>query len=642
MSRLDSETQALYSRSESSMGAQGSIRSLAAAIIGVLANKLIRQLIIGAGLAALVFVAHQRGLLDTLEYKTLDLRFQIRGPVPHKLPIVIVNIDQDSFDELDLPWPWPRTLHAELIRKLKTAGAKVIAFDVLFTEPKPDPSEDRALAAAIREAGNVILAAEHTEVPSDFGARTRLSLPIPVVRQYALAYGPANLIIDRDGVVRSGRRALPFQERKFPGFSYRIYEAAMGMRPTDGNEISTARYYVNYRGPNRSYPIAPYYRVLRDEIDPAFFRDKIVLVGAYSPSLHDFFSTPFSASEPMAGVEVQANFVDTLAAGDPVVPVPGWILITLFIIFVAIAVWGSINLKPLEATAAVIALIIVYAFLALYLFSSDELWLGVAPVVLACTLSYGGIILDHYIREQKARIRMRSLLNRYLSPNAAEAVVNAPEGMELQGSRTHITVLFSDVRGFTSLSEHLKPEEVVSLLSDYLGQAAHIVFNNDGFLDKFIGDAVFAIFGWPPSLSKADDAVRAIKTGIEMIELVDALGPKWTAMIGRPLKVGVGINTGDAVVGNIGSESKSDLTAIGDTVNLGARLEALTKELGVPMLVSETTAAEVNGAIPLRPLRKVKVQGREAPIMVYCPEVLIKGEIETAEDAATPYVQQHK
>ena len=140
--------------------AAGKMRGRLAAIRRASSNKRLRQLTIGAGLAALVFVAHERGLLDTLEYKTLDLRFQIRGPIDHKLPIVIVNIDQDSFDELDLPWPWPRTLHAELIRKLKSAGAKVIAFDVLFTEPKPDPREDQTLADAIREAGNVILAAE--------------------------------------------------------------------------------------------------------------------------------------------------------------------------------------------------------------------------------------------------------------------------------------------------------------------------------------------------------------------------------------------------------------------------------------------------------------------------------------------------
>ncbi|HEX9444666.1 MAG TPA: adenylate/guanylate cyclase domain-containing protein, partial [Candidatus Binatia bacterium] len=506
-------------------------------------KKLIRQIAIGAVLAALVFTAHQRGLLDYLEYKSLDVRFQIRGAVPTKLPLVIVSIDQDSFDELDLPWPWPRTMHAALIRKLKQAGARIIAFDVLFTEPKADQREDRALAEAIRDAGNVILGAEQTEVDSAFGARARLSLPIPLIRQYAKGYGPANLVIDRDGVVRSGRFALPFQDQKFPGFAYGIYAAATGnKKPAD--ELSTAPYMINFRGPGRTYPIAPYYRVLRDEIDPAFFRDKIVLVGAYSPSLHDFFSTPFSASQPMAGVEIQANFVDTLAAGDPIVVVPGSVLLALFIALSAATIWAAVHFRPLRATATVFGLMALYAFVALYLFSYDQLWLSVVPVVLGSTMSYGGIILDQYIREQKLRLRMRGMLNRYLNTDMVDEMLKLPEGLGLEGKRRHITVLFSDVRGFTSMSEHLTPEQVVSLLSDYLGRAAHIVTDNNGVIDKFIGDAVFAFYGWPKS--DGNDALRAVKTGIEMIQLVDSLGPKWTEIIGRPLKVGVGINTGEA------------------------------------------------------------------------------------------------
>jgi adenylate cyclase len=603
-------------------------------------TKLTRPLIIGAVLATVVYVTDQRGLLQTAELKSLDLRFQMRGPVAPRLPLVIVSIDQDSFDELNLPWPWPRTLHAELIRKLTQAGAKVIALDILFTQPKPDPREDRALAEAIRDAGNVILAAEQTEVPSDFGPRSSLSLPIPLIRQHALGYGQANLITDRDGIVRSGRLAIPFQDRRFPGFAYRIYEAMSGKKKLQDNEVSTAPYLINFRGPARSYPVVPYYRILRDEIEPAVFSDKTVLVGAFSPSLHDLFPTPFSARAPTPGVEIQANFVETLVASDPIVLIPGWVTTALFLVLSALSIWASIHLRPMPATAVVVALIVLYGFAALYVFSFHHLWVAVVATMSASTFSYGGIILDHYVREQKERMRQRALLNRYLSPVAAEEILKGKEGLELEGKRTHITVLFSDVRGFTSMSENLSPEQVVSLLSDYLGRVANIVHRNKGFLDKFIGDAVFASFGWPQS--HGDDALRAVKTGIEMIELVESLGPKWTEIIGRPLKVGVGINSGDAVVGNIGSETKSDLTAIGDTVNLGARLEALTKELGVPMLISEYTAAELDGSIPLRALRQVKVQGREATILVYCPESLMQGDVEFALDTSAPYVQQKK
>ena len=603
-------------------------------------KKLIRPLIIGATLALLVFLAYQRGLLDTFELKSIDFRFQIRGPIASKVPIVLISIDQDSFDELNLPWPWPRTLHALLIQKLAASQAKLIAFDVLFTEPKPDPREDQTLANAIKAAGNVILAAEFTEVPSDFGPRTTVNLPIPLVREHALGYGPANLVTDRDGIVRRARQALAFQDRIFPGFAYQIYQGFMGEKAVSGKEISLLPYLINFRGPARSYPIVPYYRILRDEIDPSVFKDKIIIVGAFSPSLHDIFPTPFSASDPTAGVEIQADFVDTLVANDPITPFPGWGHHAIFILLSAVTIWGAFHFKPMKAFVVVLILAGAFAFTGFYLFSFHQLWMPMVPTFLGVWLSYGGITLDNYIREQKERIRLRATFSKYVSADVVEELLEDHEGLALGGKRRHITVLFSDIRGFTSISEQIGPEQVVLLLSDYFGQVTHIVFKHGGTIDKFIGDAVFAIFGAPKS--HGDDALRAVKTGLEMIELVESLGPKWTKIIGRPLKVGVGINSGDAVVGSIGSELRSEFTAIGDTVNLGSRLEGLTKELGVPMLISEFTAAELKDAIPLRPLRQVKVTGREAPLLVYCPEVMLEGEVEFATDTAAPYHQQHK
>ena len=603
-------------------------------------KKLIRPLIIGASLGILVILSYHQGLLDLPELKSLDFRFQIRGPIASKVPIVLVSIDQDSFDELNLPWPWPRTLHATLIRKLAASQAKLIAFDILFTEPKADPREDQALADAIRDAGNVILAAEFTEVPSDFGPRTTVNLPIPLVREHALGYGPANLVTDRDGIVRRARLALAFQDRLFPGFAYQIYQGFEGQTNQQGREISSVPQLINFRGPARSYPIVPYYRILRDEIDPAVFQDKIVIVGSFSPSLHDIFPTPFSASAPTAGVEIQANFVDTLATNDFIRHFHGLGQHFIFILLSALTIWFSFYFKPMRALLMVLGLAGAHAFISFYLFSFQQLWMPMVPSLLGVLLSYGGITLDNYIREQKERIRLRATFSKYVSRDVVDELLDDREGLALGGKKRHITVLFSDIRGFTSISEQIGPEQVVSLLSDYFGQVTHIVFKHGGTVDKFIGDAVFAIFGAPKS--HEDDALRAVKTGLEMIELVESLGPKWTQIIGRPLKVGVGINSGEAVVGSIGSEIRSEFTAIGDTVNLGSRLEGLTKELGVPMLISEFTAAELKDAIPLRPLRQVKVTGREAPLLVYCPEVLLEGEVEFATDTAAPYHQQHK
>jgi len=345
-------------------------------------KSFIRPITIGATLAALVFLIYNLdplGLLYELELKSYDLRFQIRGPVSPQMPIVIVSIDEDSFDELNLPWPWPRDLHALLIRKLADSGAKLIAFDILFTEPKPDPGEDLALAQAIENAGNVLLGAVYTEVESDFGPKKRMLLPTPSIREHAVGYGPVNLVTDRDGVVRSSLLALRFQKRNYPSFAYRIYQKAVGRENLRGDEVLPMTYLINFRGPPRIYESIPYYRILRDEIEPSRLRDKIVLVGAFAPSLHDVFPTPFSASRPTAGVEIQANIVETLVANDPINSFPPWMHAAIFFNLSFLAIWSSVHFKPLTAFAVVLALVGVYALITVYLFSAHRLWIPVVP-----------------------------------------------------------------------------------------------------------------------------------------------------------------------------------------------------------------------------------------------------------------------
>jgi adenylate cyclase len=228
---------------------------------------------------------------------------------------------------------------------------------------------------------------------------------------------------------------------------------------------------------------------------------------------------------------------------------------------------------------------------------------------------------------------------KYVSPDVVEEILQNREGLALGGKRRHITVLFADVRGFTSISERIKPEEVVSFLDEYFAQVTQIVFKYGGTVDKFMGDGVMAIFGAPKS--HLDDAARAVKTGLEMIQMVEAKSQEWTKVLGNPPAVGIGINSGDAVVGRIGSELRSDYTAIGDTVNLASRLEALTKELSIPLLVSETAAAEVSEEIGLKPLRRVKVVGRETPLLVYTAAHYVEAASKIAP-TNEPYMQQHK
>jgi len=605
-------------------------------------KTLARPFMIGGALAIMVFLVYQLNplnLANFLELKSLDLRFQIRGAVSPQLPIVIVSIDEDSFDEINLPWPWPRNLHARLIRKLTESHAKLIGLDIII-DPEGNPQEDAALADAIRDAGNVILAAAYTEVPSAFGPKKRMVLPIPSIRKHAVGYGPVNLMTDPDGVVRRGSTALVFQDRKFPHFAYQIYQAINGKKNADLKEISSNTILINYRGPARTFPVVPYYRILRDEIDSTLFRDKIVLVGTFAPILHDVFPTPFSANKPTAGVEIQANFVETMVAGNPIRPLSPWGHWTLFVTLCLMTIWVSARFRPISALGAVVALLGVFVLAVVYLFSLQQLWIPVVPSLFGIVFLYGGINVDNYIREQKEQLRVRSTFGKYVSPDVMEEILKHPAGLDLGGRRKHITVLFSDIRGFTSISEQIEPEQVITLLSDYLAQVTHIVFKNGGTIDKFIGDAVMAIFGAPKF--HEDDALRAVNAGLDIVQLAESLSPKWSKLIGSPLKIGVGINTGDAVVGSIGSEVRSDFTAIGDTVNLASRLEALTKEMGIPMLISEFTASEIRDTMALKPLRQVKVTGREASLLVYMPEILREDEIEMSWESEEVYEQQHK
>jgi len=313
---------------------------------------------------------------------------------------------------------------------------------------------------------------------------------------------------------------------------------------------------------------------------------------------------------------------------------------TLFVTLCLMTIWVSARFRPFSALGVVFGIMSVFALASFYFFWANHLWIPVVPSLFGIVLVYSGINVNNYIHERRERIHVRSTFGKYVSPDVMEEILKDRKGLNLGGNRRHITVLFSDIRGFTSISEQIEPEQVITLLSDYLAQVTHIVFKNGGTIDKFIGDAVMAIFGAPKS--HEDDALRAVNAGLDMVQLAQSLSPNWSKLIGSPLKIGVGINTGDAVVGSIGSEIRSDFTAIGDTVNLASRLEALTKEMGVPMLISEFTASEIRDAMPLKPLRQVKVTGREGSLLVYIPEILREDEIEMSWESEKVYEQQHK
>ncbi len=574
-----------------------------------------RPWLIGVGVGAVVALVTLLGGLDFLELKSLDSRFLLRGPIRPVSPIVIVSIDEDSFDELDLAWPWPRALHGRLLDLLSRGRPAAIGLDILFIEPSANgPRDDQALGAAVARAGNVVLGANLTKTEGQFGVKDDLNPPLPVIRKGAAAFGLVNLVTDDDGYVRSGEIKLPYQDGVQLSFDRHLYELAVKAGIPAKPLPDEPSVLINFRGPRRTFPIIPYYQVLNGEVKPDVFAGKIVLVGATAPVLHDEFPTPFSGQEKMPGVEVHANLLETLLGGNRLIRVHLYVGALLALVATVLAALVTSLLRPIRSFFLMLAVGGVYAGVTFWAFVTWYLWLDLIPVQAALFLGYGTTVVVNYVREQREKRR----LSRFFSPDVIKEILKTQSEGSLVGSRRHVTVLFSDIRGFTSLSEKLTPEEVVEMLRDYLTTMTEVVFKHGGTVDKYIGDAIMALYGAP--FEQPNHAEQAVRTALEFQDQVKVLSERWEAKCGVRLRNGVGINTGDAVVGTIGSQQRLEYTAIGDTVNLASRLEGLTKDFLSPIVVSESTHEEVKHLFYSRYLGEVKVKGKEIPVKIYAVE----------------------
>lgn len=571
--------------------------------------RLPRAVLWGLAIGSCVGAAYLFGLFDVIELKTLDARFVLRGEQRPRSPIAIVAIDEDSFDDLRLQWPWPRTMHATLIEALRRRGPAVIGVDILFTESSRDPMADQALAQALQQAGNVVMAAFFSVVEGDLVIKENLNLPIPLLRERAAGYGFVNLPIDADGFIRRAVLVRTHQEQPQSSFTHRLLQfipAASRMNPSSDGPVL-----INFRGPSGMFPTIPYYQVLRGEVEPEALRGKIVLIGTTTPALHDLFPTPFAATRRMSGVEIQANLLETLLQGIALRhPSSLFHLLLLLTLALAAAVIGF-RFRPLKAFGLVAGLGVTYGLVGMLAFAFFNLWLEIVAPSSALFTAYGVVVLHNYAQEEREKRR----LARYFSPAVLQEIVRRPDTLSVGSNRRQVTVLFSDIRGFTSISEGLAPEEVVDLLGEYLTAMSEIIFKHGGVIDKFIGDAIMALYGVP--LPYEDHAARAVRTAVEMQARTGDLAPRWVAKCGVPLKIGVGIHTGEAVVGSMGSAQRLEYTAIGDTVNLASRLEGLTKDFDVSIVISEETQREIGDLLDASPLGQIKVKGRTAQVRVY-------------------------
>lgn len=575
-----------------------------------------RGLMVGLVSAGAMIILSLAPYGDFLENRTLDLWYRWQPPPPVPEDLLIVAIDEPSFQELKLPWPWPRRLHAELIRRLDAAGARLIVLDIIFADPGP-PEDDRALAEAIRQADKVVLSATFEIARDPRFSRRILITPLPALGQAARCQGLSTIIPDADGVVRRFRLTLGGLET-LPLAAYRLLRPENPLPPPMTGLI-------HYAGPPRTLDTVSYYQVLDPErpLPAARIRGRVVLVGAVleatvTPrSQADAFYTPYFAGTGrlMAGVEIQGHILNTLLQGSWGRELLLWQRLTLL---AGVLVGASVSLSRLRPgpgfllTAGAILLLLAASFAA---FVVLRLWVPPFLLVAGLALAYSGNVLMHYLVESREKRWLRQAFSRYVSPEVVETIVAHPQRLELGGEEVEATVLFADLEGFTSLSEHMPPRQLIQLLNEYFTPMTEIVLAHQGMLDKYIGDALMALWGAPVPL--ADHALLGCRAALEMQRAMSRLQAVWGER-GLPLLTArLGLHSGPVVAGNVGSRERFNYTVLGDTVNLASRLEGVNKVYGTRILLSETTARLVEGRLLLRELDRVQVKGRGQPLTIY-------------------------
>jgi adenylate cyclase len=567
--------------------------------------------VLAGGIGVLGYATH---LLRRSELQTIDARFSIRGW--HKPPsnLVFVQISLEAEKELeehhlDARSPLPRKYDAEVIDHLRRAGAKAIAMDMEFTH-ETNPEEDDDLIEAVGRAhGKMVLVTGNVTPTGDtaiFGGANKL------LDELGARPAEIRLTLDSDGSVRRFER---------------VYNH-LGSLPVVATEVMTGRRVspstfesgslpIDFAGPPGTYRSISYAKVLRGDFPVGMFQGALAVVGASSPVLQDLHATPTS-NGTMPGPEIWANATATLLKGVPLRDAPGWLNILTILVLGMVVPLGSMRLRQWRSMLDALALAVVFTIAVQVAFNSGLIVTFVYPL-LALAVGTLGTLAVLYVGETIERARVHDLFARFVPADVVDQVVASAGGnLRLGAVERDCTVLFSDLRGFTSFSEKLAAPRVIEVVNCYLNEMTEAILAAGGTLVSYMGDGIMAVFGAP--LEQDDHADRALTAAVEMIgPRLDAFNA-WIADNGHEHKfaMGVGINSGPVMAGNIGSEQRVEYTALGDTTNTASRLEGMTKGSGHMLFVADSTRerlkAPPDGVVLVGEL---EVRGRVEPVPVW-------------------------
>ncbi|MEP5766085.1 MAG: adenylate/guanylate cyclase domain-containing protein [Halieaceae bacterium] len=555
-----------------------------------------------------------------IENKGFDALTVSTAPDNIELPLVMVGIDQPSFAELAMPWPWPRSVHAELVQQLHGAGAAVIAFDIVFADPSA-AADDQAFASAIAQASNVVLAGDLAYQEHELFEQLIRIDPLGLLLEAGAATGVASTAVDEDLVVRR----LPAAQDAFWRTIVRTWNRSQQDGALGNPELPAGKL-IRYLQPGQDLAYASYYQALDpQEMLPAdFFRNKIVLIGLNLKATpdpggarSDLFATPFFATTGWLspGVELVATEVANGLLNRAITPAPGWMPVALMGAALLLATALMWTWQPLASAALVLLLCVGLALISVAVFAWRDFWLPTGATTLALLMYYLLRGATAFVRERRRRQAIRRAFEHYVPPAVVAQILSQPDLLELGGEKRQVTLLFTDLAGFTSQAEQLQAEQVAQVLNEHFSAMASIVINHGGTIDKFIGDAVMAFWGAP--LEDDDQALHACQAAMAMQRAMHQLRQDFRARGLPEIAMRIGIHSGPAIVGNMGAADRFDYTAVGDSVNLASRLEGVNKLYGTGILVSQDVFRQLGGQLDLWPLDIVRVKGKSVPIEIF-------------------------
>lgn len=607
-------------------------------------------------------------IFQSLERRVYDVLLKARGTRVQSGHLVMVRIDEYTINKMDNEYPLPRDQVGAAMTLLSTFGARAVALDVYMAPSRRDSIEGAWMVEYLREAENIYQAigafipafdAEATAAPLDVDSTAHYVIgrfgipappahtfprspfiddyPFPELAEISKGVGHTNLILDPlDGIMRSGPLFIEYAGKLYPTLGLALAMERLGVSAQaisfEMNDLGTlvrggpleiqtglhGEVYINFVGPGKVFPEVSLYDILMaaKTQDSAFlsqFQDKVCIIGPTARAVGDYYSMPYSEGTP--GYLAHANMYDTIITGNFIRDANSTIQLILLPVIVAIVGIVATTIRTRIAVIISITLALALILFAYFAFVDGNTLYRVAGPLFALFVCFGSSLTYRAATEGHQRKMITNMFARYVDRTVVRQLIENPLLLTLGGESREITVLFSDIKDFTAMSERLSPDTLVRLINTYLTEMTNIIMDHRGTVDKFIGDAIMAFWGAP--ISDLDAQYQACVATLEMKRRLDSLRPRWRKLTNVEIGHRVGINTGRCIVGNMGSESKFNYTAMGDPVNLASRLEGINKLYGTTILMSGQTYRGVTERIRAREIDIVQVAGRTEPVTVY-------------------------